>query len=179
MHLNPGQTLIWQKISPTECRVIFPAKAKVKPDPIAALGFAKEHGLETEADRPADLGHGIPDVDRRHDGGRQDPRRLGDDLRSSPVVVRASRCPVQLAIGETVPEMLAADLAAEVRGRVTMIEMIALAEKKQDYATRDLITRILDDTEEHIDFLETQIAALDQIGLQNYLQSQYTLESGN
>ena len=47
MHLIPGQTLIWQKISPTECRVIVPPKAKVKPDPVAALGFAKEHGLET------------------------------------------------------------------------------------------------------------------------------------
>lgn len=47
MHLTPGQTVIWQKISPTECRLIVPPKSKVKPDPIAALGFAKEHGLET------------------------------------------------------------------------------------------------------------------------------------
>ncbi len=83
----------------------------------------------------------------------------------------------KLAIGENVPEMLAADLAAEVRGRVTMLETIALAEKKQDYVTRDLITGILDDTEEHIDFLETQLAVLDQVGVQNYLQSQYTLEA--
>ena len=47
MHLTPGQTLIWQKVSPTECRVIVPPKTKVKADPVAALGFAKEHGLET------------------------------------------------------------------------------------------------------------------------------------
>jgi bifunctional DNA-binding transcriptional regulator/antitoxin component of YhaV-PrlF toxin-antitoxin module len=47
MHLAPGQTLIWQQISPTECRVTVPPKTKVKPDPIGALGFAKEHGLET------------------------------------------------------------------------------------------------------------------------------------
>ena len=47
MHLTPGQTLIWQKISATECRVIVPPTAKMKPDPVAALGFAKEHGLET------------------------------------------------------------------------------------------------------------------------------------
>jgi bacterioferritin len=85
----------------------------------------------------------------------------------------------KLAIGESVPEMLAADLAAEVRGRVTMLETIALAEKKQDYVTRDLITGILDDTEEHIDFLETQLAVLDQMGLPNYLQSQYTLDAGS
>ena len=47
MHLSPGQTLIWQKISATECRVIVPPPAKVKPDPVAALGFAQEHGLAT------------------------------------------------------------------------------------------------------------------------------------
>jgi AbrB family looped-hinge helix DNA binding protein len=47
MHLTPGQTLIWQKISPTECRVIVPARSGVKPDPVACLDFAREHGLET------------------------------------------------------------------------------------------------------------------------------------
>ena len=47
MHLSPGQTLIWQKISATECRVIVPPKTEVQPDPIAARNFAKEHGLET------------------------------------------------------------------------------------------------------------------------------------
>lgn len=83
----------------------------------------------------------------------------------------------KLMIGETVPEMLAADLAAEVRGRLTMIELIALAEQKQDYVSRDLLTKILDDTEEHIDFLETQLQVLDQVGVQNYLQSQYTLDA--
>ena len=83
----------------------------------------------------------------------------------------------KLAIGETVPEMLAADLSAEQRGRTTMVELIALAETKKDYVTRDLVTKILDDTEEHIDFLETQLQVLDQVGLQNYLQSQYTLDA--
>lgn len=83
----------------------------------------------------------------------------------------------KLSIGENVPEMLAADLAAEQRGRVTMIETIALAEKKQDYVTRDLISDILDDTEEHIDFLETQLDVLNNVGPQNYLQSQYTLDA--
>ncbi|MFZ4071668.1 MAG: bacterioferritin [Caulobacterales bacterium] len=82
----------------------------------------------------------------------------------------------KLAIGENVEERLKADLAAETRGRVTMLETIVLAEKKQDFVTRDLITKILDDTEEHIDFLETQLSVIGQIGLQNYLQSQYELE---
>jgi AbrB family looped-hinge helix DNA binding protein len=47
MHLIPGQTVIWEKISASECRVIVPPAPKVKPDPVAALNFAKEHGLET------------------------------------------------------------------------------------------------------------------------------------
>lgn len=81
----------------------------------------------------------------------------------------------KLAIGETVQERLEADLAAESRGRTTLIEAIALAEKKQDFASRDLLVAILDDTEEHIDFLETQLGVINQIGLKNYLQSQYEL----
>jgi bacterioferritin len=83
----------------------------------------------------------------------------------------------KLAIGETVPEMLAADLAAEQRGRAAMVAAITLAEKKQDYVSRDVLTGILEDTEEHIEFLETQLGALEQMGLQNYLQSQYTLDT--
>ena len=83
----------------------------------------------------------------------------------------------KLSIGETVPEMLAADLAAEQNGRAAQITAITLCEKKHDYVSRDVLTDILDDTEEHIDFLETQLSALAQVGLQNYLQSQYTLDA--
>lgn len=84
----------------------------------------------------------------------------------------------KLKIGETVEERLAADLAAETNGRATLIDAIAACETKKDYVSRDLLTDILDDTEEHIDFLETQIAVVAQVGLQNYLQSQYELDGG-
>lgn len=82
----------------------------------------------------------------------------------------------KLQIGEGVEERLRADLGAETVGRSAMVEGIKLCEEKQDYVTRDLLTDILDDTEEHIDFLETQIEVIGQVGLQNYLQSQYELE---
>jgi AbrB family looped-hinge helix DNA binding protein len=47
MHLTAGQVVIWAKVSATECRLIVPQRRKSAPDPIGALNFAKEHGLET------------------------------------------------------------------------------------------------------------------------------------
>ena len=83
----------------------------------------------------------------------------------------------KLQIGESVPERLQADLNAEKTGHADIKAGITLCETKQDYVTRDLLTEILDDTEEHIDFLETQLLNVNQMGLQIYLQSQYDLES--
>jgi bacterioferritin len=83
----------------------------------------------------------------------------------------------KLQIGETVEERLAADLAAESGGRKALVEGIALCEERQDYVSRDLLTDILDDTEEHIDFIETQISVIATIGVKKYLQSQYDLNS--
>lgn len=82
----------------------------------------------------------------------------------------------KLSIGETTPERLEADLACETRGRDTLVKSIALCETKQDYVSRALLAEILEDTEEHIDFIETQLQVIDQVGLQNYVQSQYALE---
>lgn len=77
----------------------------------------------------------------------------------------------KLAIGETVPEALKADLALEHAGRKAMIDGIKQCDEARDYVSRELLERILEDTEEHIDFLETQLSLLASLGEQNYLQS--------
>jgi len=78
----------------------------------------------------------------------------------------------KLLIGESVPEMLQCDLQAETGAQATIKDGIAYCESVRDYVSRDLLQGILDDTEEHIDFLETQIDLLGKVGLENYLQSQ-------
>ena len=78
----------------------------------------------------------------------------------------------KLMVGEDVPEILRCDLKLEQAAQATIKDGIAHCESVRDYVSRDLLQDILDDTEEHIDFLETQIELLDKVGLQNYLQSQ-------
>jgi len=78
----------------------------------------------------------------------------------------------KLHIGEDVPEILRCDLALEQGAQATVKDGMAHCESVRDYVSRDLLQKILDDTEEHIDFLETQIELLEKVGLQNYLQSQ-------
>ena len=77
----------------------------------------------------------------------------------------------KLHIGEDVPEMLTADLALERGAQATIKEGVAHCEAARDYVSRDLLLKILDDTEEHIDFLETQLELIEKVGLQNYQQS--------
>ena len=77
----------------------------------------------------------------------------------------------KLSIGETLVEGLTADLAVETGGRVTLIEGIKLCETSADFVSREVLTDILVDTEEHIDFLETQLSLVKSLGEQNYLQS--------
>ncbi|MBT9431720.1 bacterioferritin [Candidatus Sodalis endolongispinus] len=78
----------------------------------------------------------------------------------------------RLNIGEDVEEMLRSDLYLELQGAQDLREGIAYADSIRDYVSRDLMIEILTDEEEHIDFLETELALISRIGLQNYLQSQ-------
>jgi bacterioferritin len=77
----------------------------------------------------------------------------------------------KLRVGETVAEALAADLAVESEGRTTLVGGIQACEQAADFVSRQLLREILTDTEEHIDFLETQIGLLASLGEANYLQS--------
>ena len=78
----------------------------------------------------------------------------------------------KLMIGEDVPELLRCDLQLEQTAQATIKDGIAHCESVRDYVSRDLLQDILNDTEEHIDYLETQIDLIEKVGLQNYLQSQ-------
>ena len=78
----------------------------------------------------------------------------------------------RLRIGETVEEVLRADLATEGEAIPLLRDAIAHCEAVRDYVTRDLFRRILDNEEEHVDFLERQFDMIERMGLQNYVQLQ-------
>ena len=82
----------------------------------------------------------------------------------------------KIMIGENTEEMINCDLKLEKGAQITVKEGIAAAEKAADYVSRDLLLMILEDTEEHIDWLETQLDLISKIGIQNYLQSQMNEE---
>ncbi|WP_024871949.1 bacterioferritin [Tolumonas lignilytica] len=78
-----------------------------------------------------------------------------------------------LHVGRTVPEMLQNDLELEYSVVKNLKAAIKLCEDEQDYQTREMLEKQLEDTEiDHAYWLEKQLRLIDQIGLQNYLQSQ-------
>ncbi|OHC63870.1 MAG: bacterioferritin [Rhodocyclales bacterium RIFCSPLOWO2_02_FULL_63_24] len=77
----------------------------------------------------------------------------------------------KLIIGENVPECLAGDLKLELGAHADTKAAITYCESMHDYVSREILDDILDDTEGHIDYLETQLELIEKVGAQNYLQS--------
>ncbi len=76
----------------------------------------------------------------------------------------------KLAIGENVPEILTCDLGSEENNQGCLKTAITVCEEARDFVTREILEDILDDTEEHIDWIEEQQSRIEGAGLQNYLQ---------
>jgi bacterioferritin len=78
----------------------------------------------------------------------------------------------KLMIGEAAKEALECDLKLELQARPALQEAIACCETVKDYISREILEDILQSEEEHIDYLETQLGLIGELGLQNWLQSQ-------
>ena len=78
----------------------------------------------------------------------------------------------KLLIGENVEEVLACDLKLEQRAHPDLKHAIAHCETVKDYVSRELFVHILESEEEHIDYLQTQMRLIEQMGIQNYVQLQ-------
>ena len=77
----------------------------------------------------------------------------------------------KLRIGETVGECLESDLRVETGGHATLVDGVKFCDDHKDYVSREILRRILEDTEHHIDFLETQLNLIKLMGEANYIQS--------
>jgi len=78
----------------------------------------------------------------------------------------------KLMIGEHPQEMLECDLKLELIAIPLLKEAIAYCETVKDFVSRELFERILENEEEHVDWLETQFDLIRRVGVENYLQSQ-------
>jgi len=77
----------------------------------------------------------------------------------------------KLLLGENTEEMLACDLKLEQVSQASCKDAIKYFESVGDYVSREIVTEILEATEEHIDWLESQIELVGKVGVQNYIQS--------
>ena len=84
----------------------------------------------------------------------------------------------RLKIGETVEEILRADLALEMEAIPLLKEAIVHAESVRDFVSRELFESILANEEEHVDTLETQFEMIARMGLENYVQLQSKAAEG-
>jgi bacterioferritin len=78
----------------------------------------------------------------------------------------------KLMIGENPEEMLRCDLKLEMEAIPLLKDAITYCEQIKDYISSEVFEHILENEEEHVDWLETQFELIDRIGIQNYLQSQ-------
>lgn len=78
----------------------------------------------------------------------------------------------RLRIGENVSEIFESDLVSETTNQAALKEAIKVSETNSDFVSREIFNKILEDTEEHIDWLETQQNLVKNVGLENYLQEQ-------
>ena len=78
----------------------------------------------------------------------------------------------RLKIGETVEEVLRCDLSLENEAIQDLRQGIEYCESVKDFTSRDLLSKILSNEEEHVDWLETQLDLIAKIGVENYTQSQ-------
>ena len=85
----------------------------------------------------------------------------------------------KLLVGESPVEVMQGDLKVERASQAHLKQAIAHCESARDYVSRELLEDILEDTESHIDHLETQLELVGKVGEQNYLQSQMGSSSGD
>lgn len=76
----------------------------------------------------------------------------------------------KLLVGETIDEMLTCDLKLENAKHDVLIDAIDVCETHKDYVSRELLVKLKDGNEEHIDWLDTQKELIEMMGMQNYVQ---------
>lgn len=85
----------------------------------------------------------------------------------------------RIKIGQDIKEILESDLDAELQALPRLKEYISLCEKEKDFTTRDLFLDILKSEEHHVDWLETQLNLIKEVGVQNYKQSQIEMKASS
>lgn len=78
----------------------------------------------------------------------------------------------KLRIGENISEILESDIQSELGNQACLKEAISVCEGNRDYISREIFESILEDTEEHIDWIESQKTLIEMAGIQNYIQEQ-------
>ena len=78
----------------------------------------------------------------------------------------------KINIGENVPEIIKLDYALEMEALPRLNAGIETCRELGDNNSRHLLEEILEEEEEHVDWLEAQMALLEQVGVQNYLAQQ-------